>query len=98
MVHNNIYGIVYQDQSILETMAIGICSNVWMPDIKAARLVFLTFVFFLYQLDSERKSQTELKEAENSLQLELECVKQELDKKSLSLVTSQSELSTVTEV
>lgn len=64
---------------------------------KAARLV-LNIVFFLYQLDSERKSQTELKEAANSLQLELECVKQELDKKSLSLVTSQSELSTVTEV
>lgn len=34
----------------------------------------------------------------SSLTLEVECVKQELDKKSLSLVSAQSELGTVSEV
>lgn len=53
---------------------------------------------YILQLGSERQAQTELKETASSLQLELECVKQELDKKSLSLVSSQSELSTITEV
>ena len=55
-------------------------------------------IWLYLQLESERKSQAELKETASSLQLELECVKQELDKKSLSLVGTQTELSTVTEV
>ena len=55
-------------------------------------------IWLYLQLESERQSQTELKETASSLQLELECVKQELDKKSLSLVGTQTELSTVTEV
>ena len=40
----------------------------------------------------------ESKEAASALRLEVECLKQELDKKSLALVSAQSELSTVTEV
>ena len=61
--------------------------------------VLMYILIWLYlQLESERQSQTELKETASSLQLELECVKQELDKKSLSLVGTQTELSTVTEV
>lgn len=50
------------------------------------------------QLDSERQSREEALEAANSLRLEVECLKQDLDKKSLSLVSTQSELGTVTEV
>jgi len=49
-------------------------------------------------LNSERQSQEESKELADTLKLEVEMLKQELDKKSLSLVSTKSELGTVTEV
>ncbi|KAF6021807.1 GOLGA3 [Bugula neritina] len=50
------------------------------------------------ELNSERQSQEESKELADTLKLEVEMLKQELDKKSLSLVSTKSELGTVTEM